>query len=222
MRINLDGTGHGQYNNANMPNIKVGIVMNNEYMIIRFSKNGQEPDISIELLPEPEKSCYAGDIWFLPERNEEDAMFVFVDDSIHDDGIRGCFATKIDNWTIPAIVMDSETFFGFLHGSDVYKFKIFHEIGHYRLGHLDVQTDIDQEFEERKRLLKEHKVYQAELDADRFAASYVGVDVSIDALTEAQENRMTHDIVDGSFGSELSTLALREFDLRIQALEDLE
>ena len=196
--------------------------MERDYSIFEFAKDGTKTDISIELLPEPEESCYAGDIWFLPERNEEDAMFVFVDDSIHDDGIRGCFATKIDSWTIPAIVMDSETFYGFLHGSDACKFKIFHEIGHYRLGHLDVQTDIDQEFEERKRLLKENKVYQVELDADRFAASYVGADLSIDALTKIQENRMKHDIADGSYGSELSVLALRELDIRIQALENLE
>lgn len=196
--------------------------MERQSLVFKYSKSVEKAGISIELLPEPEESCYAGDIWFLPERNDDEAMFVFVYDSIHNDGIRGCFATKIDNWTIPAVVMDSETFYGFLNDSDSCKFKIFHEIGHYRLGHLDVQTDIDQEFEERKRLLKEHKVYQVELDADRFAASYVGADISINALTEAQEGRMSHDIVDGSYRSELSILALREFDLRIHALENLE
>lgn len=98
---------------------------------------------------------------------------------------------------------------------------MFHEIGHYRLGHLDVCTEIEQESAERKRLLREYKVYQVELEADRFAASYMGIDEAIAALTEAQECRMRDDIIYGSYGAELSILALREYDFRIQALEEL-
>ena len=194
--------------------------MNREYLTFNFSKAGQAADISIELLPTPEDNCYAGDVWFLPERNDEEAMLVIVDDSIYDDGISSCYATKIDNWTIPTIIMDSETFSGFMSGKDLSRFKVFHEIGHYRLGHLDVCTEIEQESAERKRLLREYKVYQVELEADRFAASYMGIDEVIAALTEAQECKMRDDIIYGFYGAELGILALREYDLRIQALEE--
>ena len=111
------------------------------------------------------------------------------------------------------IVIISNDFYNivFLKKIKIAKACIFHELGHYLNG--DLNLDMVNMNNERIKLLKDFKLLLSEEKADYFAASELGVQNVIDALIYMKKNR------NACIGDKNYELAIREYDLRIQTLK---
>lgn len=117
-----------------------------------------------------------------------------------------------------AIRMSPEVFHGIRRGDPMARTCLFHELGHYVRKHLQTpgfQTgDYDRE---RYSLASEGKVIRQELEADAFAAEYLGCDVVSEGLCQI---RSLHEktLGKGTYDPEGVAVAMRELDSRIEKL----
>lgn len=105
------------------------------------------------------------------------------------------------------VILDRDIFTGFLQGSDMARMTVFHEIGH--IYHKDVLRHIGNE--ERKKIVEQGEVSIPELEADRFAADFLGTDTVINGLGDLREEAMA---LYGENHTEETDLVLQELKLR--------
>ena len=120
-----------------------------------------------------------------------------------------------------AIRMTPAVFHGIRGGDPMARTCLFHELGHFVHQHLKppgFQTEAYDK--ERYRIALEGGVIQQELEADAFAADYLGTNVVVEGLSVI---RSLHEkeLNDGVHIPEEVTVSMRELDFRIAALKRL-
>ena len=100
------------------------------------------------------------------------------------------------------------------------EFSMLHEVGHFVLGHFN--PALVHAVKNRSLYLKAGIVSPFELAADEFAYREIGGDASIRALTKMMNDRQTRDFMFNSSNGEKAKLAVLEYQLRINAIKELE
>ena len=190
--------------------------MSREFSYMRFGKGARQ----IALYTERKicKNGYAGVIFspLLPE-----SIRIFVNDRrLEDMAIRVGYISVLPDGTDPVIFLRSDAFYALKRGSRSMRFLLLHEIGHYVCGHLSRPPRSEDPHLRRFELVTRGQVCPDELEADRFAAAYLGPDYAALALREAMDERLRFDMRTGAFGDALSNGALAEFQMRIDAIVD--
>lgn len=120
-----------------------------------------------------------------------------------------------ENGTVPRILIDRELFYDIIRGSVVARVILLHELGHYQHQHLSHRVeDRDQV---RTNLATAGDVDPNELEADLYAATYLGKEKTIAGLRDLADwiRKAYTDYEESSL-----QLAVKELQLRIAALED--
>ena len=114
------------------------------------------------------------------------------------------------------IWMEPDVFYGIKRGDPLARTSLFHELGHHCLGHLKDSTEEMEAYDEaRVQAVINGQVIQAELDADQFAADYLGRDYVIRGLADISAALAQESACD----EEQQAIALKEMDLRIEKLQ---
>ena len=120
--------------------------------------------------------------------------------------------------THPVIILTSTVLVELKRGILSARFFLMHELGHYYYGHLEQPPTLEDEFLKRKAALSRGIVPQEELEADCFAVRCLGAENVRLALQEEMEKRMAYDLMCGVASDPISELALREYQLRLDAI----
>lgn len=190
--------------------------MAREYAYIPFGKGAHRLEVVLER--KVRRGGYAG--FVVSKQFPETIGIVVREDFLDEMNVQSAYITAKKNGRDPCIILSTETFVGIKRGCIADRFLLLHEVGHYACGHLVDPPDIEEEFAMRERLLEENQVSQNELDADAFAANYLGAEVVAWALQEKMEQRMATDLAYGVEKEDLSKKALLEYQLRIDAIND--
>jgi hypothetical protein len=190
--------------------------MSRDYSYMRFSNNEDRIELCLER--KIRKSGYAG---FISSKHFNDIIVIFVNDTLLDENcIRRGYIAVQDDGTHPEIILDTATFNGIKRGVATARFLLFHEIGHYFCGHFKEKSTLKDEFCKRNTLLKNYEVATHEVEADCFGAEYLGAEYVIRALQDSMEQRMTNDLFCGTLENAVSQMAMREYQLRIDAVQE--
>ena len=128
-----------------------------------------------------------------------------------------CLSHHADSKSIE-IWMERDAFFGIKRGEPMARMSLFHELGHYYHKHLwETAEELSAYDKAREQAAKNGQVIQAELDADQFAADYLGRDYVIRGLSEMRAEL----VKECSCDKEQHAIALKELDLRIESLQRL-
>lgn len=116
-----------------------------------------------------------------------------------------------------AVQLTPTVFHGIRQGDAMARVCLFHELGHFVCKHLEEPGFQTERYDaERYRLASEGKVIRQELEADAFAAKYLGCNVVADGLGEIRH--MHEKSVDfGVYAPEEIAIAMQELDNRIGA-----
>ena len=116
------------------------------------------------------------------------------------------------------IEMDDSIFYGVKRGENLARTVLFHELGHYYHNHLKGGTmDISKYDTERFAKAASGEPIQQEVEADAFAAQYLGLNYVEEGLRSLIGVLRNH-IDEGIFDDETGEMAVRELELRIEAL----
>ena len=190
--------------------------MAREYTYMRFDNKKDIIEVCLER--KVRKNGFAG---LVSSKLFGETVWVFVDETHLDERcIRGGYINARKDGTNPCIVLDTATFIGIKRGETNARFLLMHEIGHYCCGHLADPPLLEDEYSKRKACLEENDVSSEELEADYFAAEYLGAVYVRWALQEAMEQRMTRDFRLGVEGEPVSQMALCEYQLRIDSISE--
>lgn len=183
---------------------------------MKFGKSRAER-IEICMERKPHRSGWAGLICSpLFRRN----LSIIINEDLLDRlGVNNGFITTSDDGSMDAVIMTRDVFDGFKQGKAYCRLFLFHEIGHFVRGHLDSMQSIADESEMRIEYIRNGSVPPRELEADMFAVKYLGTQTVLCGLRDGQEQRSARDMLDGVSNDETSIAALREYDLRIAAIE---
>lgn len=188
--------------------------MGREYTFMRLGRQGQK--IALCLERKIRKNGYAG---FISSKCLRDTVMLVVNDAFLDEhGIRIGYITAQEDGTNPTIILTSTAFIGLKQGSLSVRFFLMHELGHYYHGHLEQPQELEDDFLKRQAALAKGIVPKEELEADNFAVQYLGAENAMTALQEVMEERMIYDLMCGTSADPTSELALREYQLRIDAI----
>ena len=113
----------------------------------------------------------------------------------------------------PRIMMTSRVFYDIKRGTPEARTILLHELGHYKNNDISVGRGTDQE--KREALAAGGSVSPAELQADAFAAEYLGAEVVVRGLASLKE-RILHDYADYEQG--YCDATVKELEDRISAL----
>ena len=192
------------------------VPMSREFSYMRFGKGPRQMALYTE-----RKICkngYAGVI-FSPLLNESIRIFV-NDRRLEDMAIRVGYISVLPDGTDPVIFLTTDAFYALKRGSRSMRFLLLHEIGHYVCGHLSRPPRAGDPNYRRFELVTRGQVCPDELEADRFAAAYLGQAYAVQALQDAMTERLRYDLRTGAFGDALSNGALAEFQMRMDAISD--
>ena len=190
--------------------------MAREYAYIPFGKGAHRLEVVLER--KVRRGGYAGLV--ASKQFPETIGIVVREDFLDEMNVQSAYITAKKDGRDPRIILSTETFVGIKRGCIADRFSLLHEVGHYVCGHLVDPPDLKEENAMRERLLEENQVSQDELDADAFAANYLGAEVVAWALQEKMERRMATDLAYGVEKEDLSKKALLEYQLRIDAIND--
>ena len=190
--------------------------MARDYSFMRFAN--KEDRIELCLERKIRKSGYAG---FISSKYFEELIVIFVNDRLLDEYcIRGGYISVQEDGTHPKIILDTATFNDIKRGVATARFLLFHEIGHYFCGHFAEKSTLEDEFHKRNLHLKSYEVSTDEVEADCFGAEFLGAEYAIGALQDAMEQRMINDLLCGTLENDASQMAMREYQLRIDAVQE--
>ena len=124
------------------------------------------------------------------------------------------------------IALDEEIFYGIKRGSKMARFILLHEVGHFfhRNDNEKMSLSPDDKDKLREEAVRNGSVLKDELDADSFAASYLGKD-ALEGIQELKR-RMQEQIeqIEIQYGDECEhngDIAIKEIELRISTLKEL-
>ena len=186
------------------------------YSVLRFH-NGKD---IVELCLERKirKNGFAGIVF---SKLFDETIGIYVNDCLLDEYcIRGGYITVLEDGTCPRIILDTATLNGIKRGVVASRFLLMHEIGHYCCGHLTDPPLVEDENSKRIACLLKNDVSSDEVEADCFAAEYLGAENVRWALQETMEQRMTRDLFFRVEMEPESKIALREFQLRIESVNE--
>lgn len=190
--------------------------MSREYTYMPFGKGTHRLEVVLER--KVRKGGYAG---FVTSKQFRETIGVVVrEDFLDEMSVRSVYITANKDGSAPCIVLSMETFVGVKRGCIADRFSLLHEVGHYACGHLMDPPDLKEENAMRERLLEDNQVSKDELDADAFAANYLGAELVAWALQESMEQRLATDLMCGVEEEDISKKALLEYQLRIDAIND--
>lgn len=101
------------------------------------------------------------------------------------------------------------------------QFPLWHELGHIVLGHYNKFNTTNEIREDRLNALKVGKVCDTEREADLFAAKRIGFGNAVLALRKIQTDRLEFDKANHLETTQQSILAQKEFEYRMDALQDI-
>ncbi len=104
-------------------------------------------------------------------------------------------------------------------GESLALFAVFHELGHYVHGHALRRTNNSDYEENRKALAREGTAHPNELEADAFAAEYLGTDRAISGLEELKKYAADDCQTDKWDPEDIDTM-FQEINIRIEKLKD--
>ena len=183
------------------------------YQIMRFGK--KERRIDVLHLRKPVKKGLAGMVMsnlfphnvalVVDPRPIEDLEYSFMCLS------RGAVPDSASIW------MEEDTFYGIKRGEPLARTCLFHELGHYYYQHLKgSEEEMDAYDEARVSAVETGQVIQEELDADQFAADYLGKGYVIAGLSKLMEE--TSNRIDQGLYPEENAAAIKELEYRIKKL----
>ena len=118
------------------------------------------------------------------------------------------------------ILMDENIFYGIKRGEAMSRTVLFHEMGHYYHRHMRSSREEAEAYDaKRMQMVSEGKVIRNELDADAFAAEYLGNALVVQGLTDLKKALVRH-IESGFYDEESGQASVRELELRIAILRD--
>ena len=112
---------------------------------------------------------------------------------------------------LPRIYMERELFYGLKRGEPMARMTVFHELGHFVHGDLPSVFSSKEYDEDRINNAVSGDVLKAELDADAFAAAYLGTEMVIDGLVALKR------LIVDEYGYD--ELPIQEIEQRIKRLE---
>lgn len=190
--------------------------MAREYTYIPFGKGAHRLEVVLER--KVRRGGYAGLV--VSKQFPGTIGIVVREDLLDEMNVQSVYITAKKDGSDPCIILSMETLVGIKRGCIADRFSLLHEVGHYVCGHLVDPPELEEENAMRERLLEENQVSQDEVDADAFAANYLGADAVVRALQESMERRMAADLVYGVEEEDISQKALLEYQLRIDAIND--
>ena len=190
--------------------------MAREYTYMPFGKGAHRLEVFLER--KVRRGGYAGLV--VSKQFPGTIGIVVREDLLDEMNVQSVYITAKKDGSDPCIILSMETLVGIKRGCIADRFSLLHEVGHYVCGHLVDPPELEEENAMRERLLEENQVSQDEVDADAFAANYLGADAVVRALQESMERRMAADLVYGVEEEDISQKALLEYQLRIDAIND--
>ena len=190
------------------------MLMDLTYQIMRFGK--KERRIDVLHLRKPVQKGLAG---MVTSRIFPRSVALVVDPRPIDD-LEYLFMCLSRGATVDSasVWMEKDTFYGIKRGDSLARTCLFHELGHYYYQHLKRnQEEMDAYDEARVSAVEMGQVIQEELDADQFAADYLGRAYVIAGLSELKTeiaSRIDHGLCD-----EENAAAIKELEYRINKLQ---
>lgn len=171
--------------------------------------------ITITVLPEPEEYGLSGSVEgkMLPG-----LVAIRLDDTPDERRNYDVGALHVTKQSVhAAISLVPEVYAGLKSGDVLALLTVFHELGHYLHGHALRRTDNSDD--KRKALIREGTVEPDELEADAFAAEYLGIDEVIAGLKKLRQY-MIDRYQSEEWNPEDVALMDREIGIRIEKLEE--
>ena len=188
--------------------------MDFNYNIMRFGKKGCK--ITVVHLRKPVTKGLAGMVMssFFPQN----ISLVVDSHPVSDlDYTFMCLSRNAGNESV-SIWMEEDAFYGIKRGNAEARTALFHELGHYYHQHLKHGKEAMDAYDEaRSASIDAGQVIREELEADLFAAEYLGRDYVIAGLS-ALKSRLDECILRGDYDEATGAAAIKELDLRIEAL----
>lgn len=132
-----------------------------------------------------------------------------------------CLSANEDNSQV-MIWMEKVAYEGIQKRDQLALHALFHELGHFFLKHTKHSTkDMEAYDNERLQCVMNGYVIHQELDADRFAADFLGTDFSKEGLDRMRDRNIAR-YESGNFEVESCELSIKELELRIDALMNQE
>lgn len=146
--------------------------------------------------------------------------FVIDNDAVKSSNMRDIL---IDFGKPPVIFMTSEYAKKLLKNNKQLhvQFPLWHELGHIVLGHYNKFNTTKEIREDRLNAIKAGKVCDTEREADLFAAKRIGFGNAVLALRKIQTDRLEFDKANHLETTQQSILAQKEFEYRMNALQDI-
>ena len=158
------------------------------------------------------------------KKNKTVAYIILDDEYIKKSNMRDMLVTYLkDNSQEPIhlIYLTNSQLKKFQTKKAVELFPLYHEIGHIHYEHLLKQGQKNQNDIRNSRMsaIKNNTLTIEEKQADYFATVHFNPTIAIKALTKLKEARAEYDYQRGVLGKTMSNLALKEYDIRIKAIE---
>lgn len=149
------------------------------------------------------------------------AVILLDDDSVEQSKFRSMFVTYNSKFKVFVICINQKQLKDFQSENGISYFGLFHELGHIHYGHVFKNKNRTQDEIRRERIeaILMGKVVKDELEADAFAAEYVGNLTAVLALQKMREDRRMRDIQANCQNGRNAVLALKEYDYRIIAIK---
>lgn len=150
------------------------------------------------------------------------AVVLLDDESVERSKFRSMFITYNRKNKVFVICINQKQLKDFQTENGISYFGLFHELGHIHYGHVFKNKNRTQDEIRRERIeaILMGKVVKDELEADAFAAEYVGNLTAVLALQKMREDRRMRDIQANCQNGRNAVLALKEYDYRIIAIKD--
>lgn len=189
------------------------------YNTMRFGK--KERRITIYHLRKPVMRGFIGLGGMIESKQFSDRISICVDCRPSDELDYLCMCLSHSPASGRAeIWMQEAAFYGIKRGEPMSRTALFHELGHEYHNHcLKSKEDVDAYDKARVKLADDGDVKQEELDADQFAAEYLGRDYVMKGLSDLKAP-LSKCVVEEEYEKH-KELALKELDLRIERLRHL-
>ena len=190
--------------------------MSRDFSFMRFGKGPNTIEAFLER--KVRKSGFAG--FVCSKRFREDITIVVNDTLLNEYNVRRGYITMREDGTYPIIILETQTFNEIKRGVPSARLLLLHEIGHYCCGHLDHPPMLESECQMRRDYAAQNSVSPEELEADSFAADYLGGEYVVWALQDSMEKRMAIDLMEGTHFDSCNDLTLHEYQLRIDIINE--
>lgn len=194
-----------------------------EPFVIREYEHGDN-NVVVLLEKEISPNGYAGFV-LTSEFHEEIVLYV-DDDYLSKNRVRVAMATRFgksseDEDPLSVIIMSSGVFEDLMEDNLLGNFTLFHEIGHF-VHHNEkiMSTKIDENSKKRIEAVNNFTVYKDELEADAYAAKYLGGYEVYFALLDCQDDFAKHQVLLGnSLNTKEECYPITEYEYRAEAIE---